>query len=487
MRDNDSGAERALKSANENVYYCLATLHGEPEAGEPGDLLDRNRNEWQRWREAGINNGSAAVRGDLTSLLRSRMGNANVELPDAARPADFSDTIFEQRLFLREYRFPADACFDRSVFERGIDATKASFDGDLSLVSAKIKVRGNFRAATFNFVNLDSLEVKGQLRFAGEVCGEFRMRECTVSGETVFSRMHFKSDADFGNARFGSVRFIEPIFAESADFAQAEFAGDVDFINAKFHGGSVFIDAVFGARAEFRGATFKDRVWFDRTIWRGAPVSFANVRFEAGSRFRGATFVKCVPDFRGAELHEATELDGVTWPATFNEDTDQQANLYAYERLKLEMERLKKHEDEQLFFRKELRVRRALMKRLSFGWLLNFAYEKLSGYGSSFMRPLVGMGALAAAGFVALKFLPVASKMPPSSGMAAIPLSCGSAVQLSLLNLLSFLPMRREAVDALNYLQFNWIFRAISAVEALGGAVLLFLLALALKNRFRMR
>ncbi|OHV80347.1 hypothetical protein LCM4579_22425 [Ensifer sp. LCM 4579] len=415
------------------------------------------------------------------------MDNANAELPDSTRPADFSDTIFERKLFLGGYKFPAGARFERSVFKRGIDATNASFDGDLSLVSAKIKVRGNFRGATFNYVTLDCLEVEGQLGFAGDVRGEFSMRECTVSGETVFSRMHFKSDAYFGSARLGSVRFIEPTFVVSADFAHAEFAGDVGFFNAMFHGGSVFIDAVFGASAEFRGAAFKDRAWFDRTIWRGARVSFTNVRFEAGSRFRGATFVKCVPDFRGAVLHEATELDGVTWPAIFNEDTDQQANLYAYERLKLEMERLKKHEDEQFFFRQELRVRRALMKPWSFGWLLNSAYEKLSGYGSSFMRPLVGMGALAAAGFVGLMLLPVStSKISPSS-TAAIPLPWRSAAELSLLNLLSFLPMRREALDALNDLQFNWIFRAISAVEALGGAVLLFLLAMALKNRFRMR
>ncbi|WP_041409482.1 pentapeptide repeat-containing protein [Sinorhizobium fredii] len=489
MTDNDSEAEWALKSANENVYYCLATLHGEPESGRLGDLLDRNRNEWQRWLEAGIHNGSAAVRGELTSLLRSRMGNANVELPDSARPADFSDTIFERRLFLGGYKFPAGARFDRSVFERGIDATKASFDEDLSLVSAKIKVRGNFRGETFNYVNLDNLEVEGQLGFAGEVRGEFSMRECTVSGDTVFSHMYFNSHVYFGSARLGRVRFVEPKFSESADFAHAEFAGDVDFINAMFHSGSVFIDAVFGASAEFRGTAFKDRAWFDRTEWRGARVSFTNVRFEAGGRFRGATFVKCVPDFRGAVLHEATELDGVTWPAIFNKGTDQQANLYAYERLKLEMERLKKHEDEQFFFRQELRVRRALMKPWSPGWLLNSAYEKVSGYGESIMRPLVGMGALAAAGFVGLTLLPVSSKMSPSSGMAAIPLPCGSAAQLSLLNLLSFLPMRREAIDALalNDLQFNWIFRAISAVEALGGAVLLFLLALALKNRFRMR
>ena len=53
------------------------------------------------------------------------------------------------------------------------------------------------------------------------------------------------------------------------------------------------------------------------------------------------------------------------------------------------MERLKKHEDEQFFFRKELRARRGLVPFGSGAWLLNFAYEALSDYGQSIVKPLL--------------------------------------------------------------------------------------------------
>jgi hypothetical protein len=57
-------------------------------------------------------------------------------------------------------------------------------------------------------------------------------------------------------------------------------------------------------------------------------------------------------------MHEATEWHGVSWPKPARDKDAAQAQVYAYERLKQEMERLKKHEDEQQFFRRELRARR---------------------------------------------------------------------------------------------------------------------------------
>jgi hypothetical protein len=67
-------------------------------------------------------------------------------------------------------------------------------------------------------------------------------------------------------------------------------------------------------------------------------------------------FGDAVPDFRGAKMHEATEWHGVNWPLAPQDEGTAQAQVYAYERLKQEMERLKEHEDEQFFFRKELRA-----------------------------------------------------------------------------------------------------------------------------------
>src|SRR5258705_1686590 len=111
------------------------------------------------------------------------------------------------------------------------------------------------------------------------------------------------------------------------------------------------------------------------------------------------------------------------------------SQVYAYERLKQEMERLKKHEDEQRFFRRELRARRGLETTLSGGWLLNFLYEALSDYGQSVGRPLLGIVVCFAVGFFIFQGTPVFN---------GTHLTRTGAAALSFANIFSFLPIKRE-------------------------------------------
>jgi hypothetical protein len=55
--------------------------------------------------------------------------------------------------------------------------------------------------------------------------------------------------------------------------------------------------------------------------------------------FTRATFENFVPDFRGATMHEATEWHGPSWPKPPQDKGAAQEQVYAYECLKLEMER----------------------------------------------------------------------------------------------------------------------------------------------------
>jgi hypothetical protein len=143
------------------------------------------------------------------------------------------------------------------------------------------------------------------------------------------------------------------------------------------------------------------------------------------------------------------------------------------------MERLKKHEDEQKFFRKELRARRGLLKTFSGEWFLNLLYEMFSDYGNSFIRPMLWLFAVFASGTVIFARFPVHCEAPMPLKLAA---------RLSFANIFVFLPDRREIMtntkiaDCLS----NWTHVA-SAAQSLLGVVLLFLLGLALRNRFRMR
>jgi hypothetical protein len=84
-------------------------------------------------------------------------------------------------------------------------------------------------------------------------------------------------------------------------------------------------------------------------------------------------------------MHEATKWHGASWPKPSWNKEEAQNQVYAYERLKQEMEQRKKHEDEQRFFRKELRARRRLLWKSPVEWVLNMA-ENLAALGRSIER-----------------------------------------------------------------------------------------------------
>jgi hypothetical protein len=142
------------------------------------------------------------------------------------------------------------------------------------------------------------------------------------------------------------------------------------------------------------------------------------------------------------------------------------------------MERLRKHEDEQIFFAKELRARRDLYSRYGGRWLINLLYEYASGYGLSVLRPTCWIAGVFLLGLLFLSTFPVINGHRMTIDRAA---------GLSFANLLSFLPFKREIMT-------DEIFRGLSAsakvleiIQSISGVILLFLLALALRNRFRMK
>lgn len=136
------------------------------------------------------------------------------------------------------------------------------------------------------------------------------------------------------------------------------------------------------------------------------------------------------------------------------------------------MERLKKHADEQFFFAKELRARRALEKRGSLRWLFNYAYEISSSYGQSVGIPIYWLFILFVIGVAIFAIAPVHNGAP-----LAIDLAAG----VSATNLLSFLPYKPKLED------LSTSAKIVGDIQSVLGIVLLFLLGLALRNRFRMR
>src|SRR4051812_32208757 len=90
-------------------------------------------------------------------------------------------------------------------------------------------------------------------------------------------------------------------------------------------------------------------------------VNFINAEMHGETTFRYAKFGDEPPRFFGTKLHEATEWYAVTWPSPPKDPPSAVRFIAAYERLKLEMDRLKKHGDELDFFARELQCRCVLL------------------------------------------------------------------------------------------------------------------------------
>jgi Pentapeptide repeats (9 copies) len=447
----DDSEKTDLMPANDNPWYWLARLYGE-QTGDDIDrfLAERNRIAWNRWvaerlsknqRAKLIEKGFAAS--ELTpfsdiekkehyAAVLKRSGREPVALPDLLLWIDFGSTLFEHHCLFAGYLFPVFVIFGSATFGRGIDFRLAIFRGGALFRSAVFLENADFDLGTFS--------------------GSADFESATFSGNTYFRSTTFSEDANFGSAKFN---------------------GYVDFTFATLRGDASFGSVTFSSGADFKFAKFY------------SDVDFVNTKFLSVTAFSKAVFRSAAPKFFGATLHEGTTWHGVEWPsATPNQDDDDdkkdaaQDQVYAYERLKQEMEKLKKHEDEQFFFRKELRARRELYTWRSTYWWLNFLYEKLSNYGYGVVRPLVAFAALFLVGFVLLALDPF--------GFAGKKLIAWDAALTSLANMFGSIPLKTLA----NYTTdktFAYSAELFAIFQTIAGVVLLFLFFLALRNRFRLR
>jgi len=404
------------------------------------DLIAKNRLSWNRWIAESLTEEERTflvARGipneDLTPLVDSekdahlaafnaRKNDQTMVMPSPSDLIDFSGSIFDKVVSFEKYIFP-NANFSAASF-----ATHSFFNGAVFIGNV------DFRWTTFSLA--------------------------------YFGHAIFRKNAEFHEARFDSARFEYATFCGFTLFFRTEFVGKALFSRCEFQESVIFNAAKFKYGASFEETEFHDR------------IEFINSEFAAKTEFDKARFLRLVPDFRGADMHEATEWDAVKWPSPPRNISDARAQVYAYERLKQEMERLKKHEDEQRFFAKELRARRGLTSRLGGNWIMNILYEYTSNYGISVARPIVWLTATFLAGALFFALAPI---------YHGSPLSLDRAASFSFANLFSFLPYKREIMSDQLFNGLSPGAKTAEVVQSIFGITLLFLLGLGLRNRFRMK
>ena len=337
-----------------------------------------------------------------------------------------------------------------------------------------------------------------------------------------FDEARFEHQVDFDGARFfrqtwfmGSTfqqlaSFVGSCFVAEVSFAGAHFRAWAMFDGARFEGAADYTAAVFYGPASFHDSQFSER-YYASSIWRPCLTSFVRARFETRVSFREAQFGTTDPkhdperrvdfsdavfeattDFRkavfagppaffGTKLHRDTDFHGVVWRHPRQPLTSY--NIRAWEQLELMMSELEKPEDRHRFFR--LRMR-ALRRQKGDGFLasLSWLFDLLSDYGWGVKRAFTSwLLHWVTGGVILFASIPPALQGPKVLWATLVTGFGNAHAFLGLTSENGYLAPYRSVVEAS---ASSATLQVIGTIQAVLGPILLFLMLLTLRNRFRL-
>jgi uncharacterized protein YjbI with pentapeptide repeats len=499
-RQGDATDKPKLRPANENPWYVLATLHGEQHEQSArwhydSNLHAKNRRDWNKWSVAALDDKERQeLRGRKSedgrriysedeliphtpkekSELRTawireyarRNENSNINgIPTSEQAIYFNDTIFAVAVYFDGFIFSSPINDNNSVFERTAWFQNTTFIHKLDCNNTIFIYDVNFDGTQF---------VDGS-----DFCGSTFTRDARFnltlhSNHVDFTNAKFLEQAYFEGSKFDLYAVFSGVtFFNYCSFRECRFSNYSSFREVNFRDVSDFKFVNFTAEANFEKVVVSGSIAFDGAIF-DLDVDFLDAKLLSSGSFARVQFNRTPPRFHGATLHEGTEWHGASWPLAPADTEQAQRHVYNYERLKQEMERLKKHEDELKFFALEMRAKRVVDGKWSPAGLLNRAYDGFSAYGLSISRPLRLFGFIA---LIAILF----ENLPTTRGAA---LTTVEAWGQSLANTFAILPFVKDAVKIDD---LSATMKALGAVQGGIGALMLFLIGLALRNRFRLR
>ena len=370
----------------------------------------------------------------------------------------------------------------------------------------------------------------GHPRYGSDRYMDFRRRtfdeRVDFSGLTLvsssFDEARFEDQVDFDGARFfRQTWFVGAIFKQLASFSGSRFVSRVSFTGthfkawtgfagARFEGGADYTAAVFYGPASFDDSRFSER-YYDGPMWRPCLTSFVRARFATRVSFRKAQFGTTDPkhdperrvdfsdavfegatDFRkaifagppaffGTKLHRDTDFHGVVWRHPRRPFTSY--NIRAWEQLELMMSELEKPEDRHRFFR--LRMR-ALRRHKADGLFasLSWLFEWFSDYGWGVTRAFISwLLHWVIGGVILFASIQPALREPKLLRATLVTGFANAHAFLGLTSENGHLAPYRVVVEAS---ASSGTLQVIGTIQAVLGPILLFLLLLTLRNRFRL-
>ena len=380
------------------------------------ELYARGVDAWNEWADGLI--------GEMERLKKdANMTLAGVIAWRMNARADFSGHCFSEQADFEGFRFPGPTTFDGARFESGCcfkncqflaedifanlpDAgrpsgasfAEASFWGALVVLETAFGENVSFNKAEFRSeLGLKAVQFKEKCSFAdSRFLAQVLFDDVDFEGETTFESGKFTSWTRFARSRFGDeTLFVEAIFSQSVVFDNVEFQKTVGFLRATLSGYCFFQDTKFVASPAFTMCVFEHLIAFQKCIFsKGAD--FVGIKGEAAF-FLSNTKFGILPDFCQARFEGPPNLDGLfesdieQWQSRDNVDDDAENSAPARWRA---LRRLAREggdfEREQHFLKEELVSRRGHEDRAFelFYWA-GLAYQWASNFGLSLSRPLV--------------------------------------------------------------------------------------------------
>lgn len=190
--------------------------------------------------------------------------------------------------------------------------------------------------------------------------------------------------------------FKYAVFDENVSFSDAKFSSDVDFTSAIFNKNVYISDAQFNGKAIFRRTKFKTDAWISNTRFKKS-IDFNNAVFGRASNFENSVFLKVghfedadfktePPGFRGVEI-ATTHLEFSN--AIFPKDSNTQQAIDDISFLKRLSDEHGQTDQALNFNAMELRAKR-LLPDADWGFkVITWLYEVISDFGRSFTKPII--------------------------------------------------------------------------------------------------
>lgn len=360
--------------------------------------------------------------------------------------------------------------------------------------------RVDFGAEENSPIRFDLLEFPGTTSFREAIFDSSDIFYGTkFSGWVYFDKAIFSGSASFLGTKFSKgASFNDATFSESTHFMIASFTGQTSFIRTTFNGEAVFTGTEFGKETNFDNATFNGVATFVGATF--GYVNFSQATFKEAASFHSSVFnsalvqdgtiFEMVPDFQSTKINHHVSMDSLRVGfegkrlLVFWEQGSDQKDAPKYRRLKEMAILAQDHRQEQEFFALELKSMRG--SRVNGVALYpGLLYETLSNFGRSLMRPMFGLL------FTWVIFAMINISVSQDSHEIAPPVTriASAAFIYSGAQIFPFISGTGDARSwALSQLYDRGVpgfVHSLNILEGLLALVFLFLVGLALRNRFR--